>query len=151
MNTLRTCSKGLSRRKSWSRFTCRPLQGTLTPTSATWSEKWEGPRSSSLSTPRGSHDITRAPICHLPLPHLAAARQWILVPQTHTPNLMERGYNDITVRGLDISHTSACNHAGPGNSSRPSLHSNKEAIPMTRESMLCMGCPLQKCGTFSRI
>ena len=39
----------------------------------------------------------------------------------------------------------------PGNNSRPSLHSNKEAILMMRESMLCAGCPLQRCGTSSRI
>ena len=86
-----------------------------------------------------------------PLPHLAAAHQWTLVPQTHAPNLVERGFSATIVRGLVISHTSAHSHADPSNNNRPGLHSNKEAIPMMRESMLCTGCPLQKCRTFSKI
>ena len=150
MSMLETCSKGQSRGKSWSRCTCRLLPEICTLISATRYATWEGPRSSSLSILRGPHDTSRAPIHHL-LPHLAAACQWTSAPQTHAPNLVGRGYNATTVRGLAISHVSAHSHASPGNNSRPSLHSNKEAIPMTRESMLCVGCPLQKCGTFSRI
>ena len=151
MSTLGTCSKEQSCGKSWSRCTCRLSPGTCTLISATRYATWEGPRSSSLSTLRGPHDTSRAPICHLPLPHLAAACQWTLAPQTCAPNLMGRGYSATTVRGSATSHVSAHSHAGPGNNSRPGLHSNKEAIPMTKESMLCAGCPLQKCGTSSRI
>ena len=150
MSTLVTCSKEQSRRKSWNRCTCRKLQGTHTSTSATQSVTWEEPRSSSLSTPRGPHNTSRAPIHHH-LPHLAVARQWTLVPQTHTPNLKERGFSATIAKGLATLHMSALSHADPGNNSRPGLHSNKEAILTTRESMLCTGCPLQKCRTFSRI
>ena len=147
---LRTCLKGQSHKESWSRCTCRQLPGICTSISVTRYVTWEGPRSSSSSTPRGPHVITRAPIRHL-LPPLAVARQWTSAPQTHTPNLVGRGYNATTVRGLAISHVSAHSHASPGNSSRPGLHSNKEAIPTMKESMLCTGCPLQKCRTFSRV
>ena len=146
----RICLKEQSHRTSWSRFTCKQLQGTRTLISATQSATWGGPRSSSSLTPRDPHNITRGPTCH-PLPHLAAACRWTLVPQTHTPNLVGRGFNATTVRGLVISHANAHSHTGPSNNSRPSLHSNKEAILMTRESMLCTGCPLQKCRTSSRI
>ena len=140
----------LKRAVSWNRCTCRLSPEICTLVSANQYATWEGSRSSSLSTLRGPHDTSRAPIRH-PLPLLAAACQWILVPQTHAPNLMERGFNATTVRGLAISHMSAHSHADPGNNSRPSLHSNKEAILTTKGSMLCAGCPLQKCGTFSRI
>ena len=146
MSTPRTCLNEQSHRKSWSRCTCRLSLEICTLISATW----EGPRSSSLSTPRGPHSTSRAPICH-PLLHLAAAHQWTSGPQTHAPNLVGRGYSAITAKSLAISHESAHSHTSPGNNSRPGLHSNKEAIPMTKESMLCMECPLQKCGTFSRI
>ena len=100
---------------------------------------------------RGPLITSRAPICHHPLPHLAAACQWTSAPQTHTPNLVGGGYNAIIVRGSAISHVSAHSHADPGNNSKPGPHSIKEATLMTKESMLCVGCPLQKCGTFSRI
>ena len=151
MSTPRICSKEQSRGKSWSRCTCRLSTEIHTLISATRYMTWEGPRSSSLSILRGPHNTSRAPICHLPLPHLAAACQWTSVPQTHAPNLVGRGYSATTVRGLAISHMSAHSHASPSNNSRPSLHSNKEAILTMRESMLCVGCPLQKCRTFSRI
>ena len=151
MNMLETYSQEWSCRKSWSRFTCMRSPGIHTLISVTQSEKWEGPRNSSLSILRGPPDTTRAPICHLPLLHLAAACQWILVPQTHALNLVGRGYNAIIVRGLVILHVSAHSHTDPSNNSRPSLHSIKEAIPMMKESMLCAECPLQKCRTFSRI
>ena len=150
MSTPGTCLKEQSHEKSWNRPTCRQSQGTHTLTFATQYATWEGPRSSSSSTPREPHDTTKAPICH-PCLHLAVAHQWILVPQTCTPNLMGRGFSATIVRGLVISHMSAHSHTNPGNNSRPSLHSNKEAILMMRESMLCVGCPLQKCRTFSRI
>ena len=132
MSTLMTCLKEQSCEKSWSRSTCRQLQGTHTLISATWSVTWEGPRSSLSSTPKDPHVITRGPICH-PLPLLAAVCQWILVPQTHAPNLVGRGYNATTAKGLATWHMSAHSHAGPGNNSRPGLHSNKEAILMMRE------------------
>ena len=133
MSTLETCSKEQSRRKSWSRCTCRLSPGTHTLTSATWYVIWEGPRSSSLSTPRGPPATSRAPIHHPPLPLLAAACQWISAPQTCAPNLVGRGYNATTAKGLATLHASAHSHASPGNNSRPGLHSNKEAIPMTKE------------------
>ena len=79
------------------------------------------------------------------------AHKWILALQTCAPNLVGRGYNATTAKGLATLHMSAHSHAGPGNNSRPSLHSNKEAILTMKESMLCVGCPLQKCRTFSRI
>ena len=151
MSMLETCLKEQSHGKSWSRCTCRLSPGTSTLISVTRYTTWEGPRSSSLSILRGPHNTSRAPIRHLPLLHLAVACQWTLAPQTHAPNLVGRGYNATTVRDLAILHVSAHSHAGPGNNSRPGLHSNKEAILMTRESMLCAGCPLQKCRTFSRI
>ena len=151
MTMPKTCSKEQSPRKSWSRCTCRLVTGVLMLNSVSQYVRWEEHRSSSSSTPKDPHGTTRGPIHHHPLPHLAAARQWILVPQTHAPNLMERGYNATIAKGLAISHVSAHSHAGPGNNSRPSLHSNKEAILMTKESMLCTGCPLQKCRTFSKI
>ena len=146
-----TCSKEPSRRKSWSRCTSRLSPGTRTLISAIRYTTWEGPRSSSSSIPRGPLVTSRAPIHHHPLPHLAVACQWTSAPQTHAPNLMGGGYNAIIVRDSAISHVSAHSHADPGNNSKPSPHSIKEAIPMTKESMLCVGCPLQKCGTFSRI
>ena len=90
-------------------------------------------RSSSLSTPRGPHNISRAPIHHHPLLHLAVACQWISALQTRTPNLVGRGYNAIIAKGLATSHESAHSHAGPGNNSRPGPHSIKEAIPMMKE------------------
>ena len=151
MSTPGTCSKEQSRGKSWSRCTCRLLPGTRTLISVIRYATWEGSRSSSLSILRGPHNTSRAPICHLPLLHLAAACQWTSALQTHTPNLVGGGYNAIIVKGSAISHVSAHSHASPGNNSRPSLHSNKEAIPTMKESMLCAGCPLQKCGTFSKI
>ena len=151
MNTPRTCSKEPSHGKFWSRCTSRLSPGTCTLISAIRYATWEGPRSSSLSILRGPLITSRAPIHHHPLPHLAAARQWTLATQTHAPNLMGGGYNAIIVRGLAISHVSAHSHADPGNNSKPGPHSIKEAILMTKESMLCTGCPLQKCGTFSRI
>ena len=150
MSTLETCSKEPSCGKSWSRCTYRLSPEIRTSISATQYVTWEGPRSSSLSTLRGPLATSRAPIHHHPRPHLAAARQWTSVPQTHAPNLAGRGYNAITVRGSAISHASAHSHAVPGNS-KPGPHSTKEAIPTTRESMLCAGCPLQKCRTFSKI
>ena len=58
---------------------------------------------------------------------------------------------ELGARLYDVRGGSAHSHAGPGNNSRPSLHSNKEAILTMKESMLCVGCPLQKCRTFSRI
>ena len=149
MSTPGTFSKEQSRRTSWNRSTYRRSLGTRTLISVTWSETWEGPRSSSSSIPKDPHVTTRGPIRH-PLPLLAAAHQWTSAPQTHTPNLMGRGYSATIAKGLAILHVSAHSHTGPSNSSRPGLHSNKEAIPMTKESMLCVGCPLQKCGTFSK-
>ena len=145
-----TCSKERSPRKFWSKCTCRLVTGALMPNSVSQCTRWEGHRSSSSSTPKDPHGTTRGPTHHHPLPHLAAAHQWILVPQTHTPNLVGRGYNATTAKGLAISHVSAHSHTGPGSNSRPGLHSNKEAIPMMKGSMLCVGCPLQKCGTFLR-
>ena len=150
MSTLETCSKEPSCGKSWSRCTYRLSPEIRTLISASQYMTWEGPRSSSSSIPRDPHAITRGPIHH-PLPLLAAAHQWISVPQTCAPNLVGRGYNATTAKGLATLHVSARSHASPGNNSRPGLHSNKEAIPMTKESMLCAGCPLQKCRTFSRI
>ena len=146
-----TCSKEPSRRKSWSRCTSRLSPGTHTLISAIRYTTWEGPRSSSSSIPRGPLVTSRAPIRHHPLLHLAVARQWTSALQTHAPNLMGGGYNAITVRDSAISHMSAHSHADPGNNSKPGPHSIKEAIPTTRELMLCVGCPLQKCRTFSRI
>ena len=151
MSTPGTCSKEPSSGKFWSRCTSRPSPGTRTLISAIRYVTWEGPRSSSLSIPRGPLVTSRAPIRHHPLLHLAAARQWTSALQTHAPNLMGRGYNAIIVRGSVISHVSAHSHASPGNISKPGPHSNKEAIPTMKESTLCEGCPLQKCGTFSRI
>ena len=151
MSTPETCSKEPSRRKSWSRCTSRLSPGTRTLISAIRYATWEGPRSSSLSILRGPLVTSTAPIRHHPLPHLAAACQWTSAPQTHAPNLVGGGYNAIIVRGSVISHMSAHSHAEPGNNSKPSPHSIKEAILTTKESMLCAGCPLQKCGTFSRI
>ncbi|KIM54161.1 hypothetical protein SCLCIDRAFT_1154903 [Scleroderma citrinum Foug A] len=109
-------------RKSWSRCTCRLSPGIRTLISVIRYATWEGPRSSSLSILRGPHDTSRALICHLPLPHLAAVHQWTSAPQTHAPNLVRRGYNATTVRGLAISHVSAHSHASPGNNSRPGVH-----------------------------
>ena len=151
MSTPGTCSKEPSHGKFWSRCTSRLLPGICTLISATRYATWEGPRSSSLSILRGPLSTSRAPIRHHPLPHLAAVHQWTSAPQTHAPNLMGGGYNAIIVRGSVISHESAHSHAGPGSISKPGPHSNKEAIPMTRESTLCTGCPLQKCRTFSKI
>ena len=151
MSTPGTCSKGPSRGKFWNRCISRPSPGIRTLTSATRYVTWEGPRSSSLSTLRGPLATSRAPIHHHPRPHLAAAHQWTSVPQAHTPNLTGRGYNAITVKGSVTSHVSAHSHAAPGNNSKPGPYSTKEAIPMTKELMLCAGCPLQKCGTFSKI
>ena len=151
MSTPGTCSKEPSKGKSWSRCTSRLSLGTHTLISAIWCTTWEGPRSSSSSIPRGPLVTSRAPIRHHPLQHLAAAHQWTSVPQTHTPNLMGGGYNAIIVRDSAISHVSAHSHADPGNNSKPGPHSIKEAILTMKESMLCTGCPLQKCGTFSRI
>ena len=145
------CSKEPSREKFWSRCTSRLSPGIHTLISAIRYATWEGPRSSSLSILRGPLVISRAPIHHHPLLHLAAAHQWTSVPQTPTPNLVGGGYNAIIVRGSVISHVSAHSHAVPGNNSKPGPHSIKEAIPTTKELMLCVGCPLQKCGTFSRI
>ena len=133
MSMLETCLKELSRGKSWSRFTCRPLQEIRISTSATWSATWEGPKSFSLSIHKGPHDITRDHICHRPLLHLAAAHQWIGVPQIHAPNLVGRGCSATIAKGLVILHMSAHSHTNPGNSSRPGLHSIKEAIPMMKE------------------
>ena len=127
-----TCSKEQSHGKSWSRCTCRLSPGTRTLTSAIRCAIWEGPRSSSLSIPRGPPATSRAPICHPPLPLLAAVRQWISALQTRAPNLVGRGYNATTAKGLATLHMSAHSHAGPSNNSRPSLHSNKEAIPTTK-------------------
>ena len=107
--------------------------------------------SSSLSICQGPHDIIRAFIHHCPLLHLAVAHQWTLVVQTCTPNLVGRGFSATTTKGLPISHMSAPSHANHGNNSRPDLHSNKEAVLVMKESMLCMGCPLQKCETVSKI
>ena len=132
MSMLETCSKELSRGKSWSRCIYRLSPEICTLISASRYMTWEGPRSSSSSIPRDPHTITRGPICH-PLPLLAAACQWISALQTRAPNLVERGYNATTAKGLATSHMSAHSHAGPSNNSRPGLHSNKEAIPMTRE------------------
>ena len=151
MSTPGTCLKEPSRGKFWSKCTSRPLPGTRTLISAIRYVTWEGPRSSSLSILRGPLVISRAPIRHHPLPHLAAAHQWTSALQTPAPNLVGGGHNAIIVRGSVISHVSAHSHAVPGNNSKPGPHSNKEAIPMTRESTLCVGCPLQKCGTFSKI
>ena len=61
---------------------------------------------------------------------------------------LERGFSATIVRGLVTSHMSAHSHVNPSSNSRPSLHSNKEAISVTKESVLCTGCPLQKCRTF---
>ena len=133
MNTPETCSKEQSHGKSWSRCTCKLSPGTCTLISVIRYTTWEGPRSSSLSIPRGPHDTSRAPICHLPLPHLAAVHQWTSAPQTHAPNLVGRGYNATTVRGLAISHVSAHSHTDPSNNSRPGLHSIKEAVPVMKE------------------
>ena len=133
MSTPGTCSKEQSHGKSWSRCTCRLSPGICTLISATWYTIWEGPRSSSSSTPRGPHATSRAPICHLPLSCLAAACQWTLMPQIHAPNLVGRGYNATIAKGLAISHVSAHSHAGPGNNSRPGLHSNKKAILTMKE------------------
>ena len=151
MSTPEICLKERSPRKSWSKCTCRLLTGPLMLTSVSQYTRWEEHRSSSSSTPKDPCGTTRGPICHHPLLHLAAARQWILVLQTHAPDLVERGYNATTAKGLAISHVSAHSHASPSNNSRPSLHSNKEAILMMKESTLCVGCPLQKCRTFSKI
>ena len=151
MSTPETCLKEPSHGKFWSRCTSRPSPGTHTLISVIRYVTWEGPRSSSLSILRGPLVTSRAPICHHPLPHLAGARQWTSALQTHAPNLMGGGYNAIIVRGSVISHVSAHSHADPSNNSKPGPHSIKEAIPTTKESMLCAGCPLQKCGTFSRI
>ena len=145
------CSKEPSRRKFWSRYTSRPSPGIRTSISVIRYVTWEGPRSSSSSIPRGPLVTSRAPIRHHPLPHLAAVRQWTLAPQIRAPNLVGGGYSAIIVRGSVISHASAHSRADPSNNSKPGPHSNKEAIPTTRELMLCVGCPLQKCGTFSRI
>ena len=128
MSTPGTCLKEQSRRKSWSRCTCRLLPGTRTSISVTQYVTWEGPRSSSLSTPRGPLNTSRAPIRHHPLPHLAVAHQWILVSQTCAPNLMGRGYNATIAKGLAISHASAHSHADPSNNSRPGPHSIKEVL-----------------------
>ena len=132
-STLETCSKEPSHRKSWSRCIYRLLPEIRTLISASRYATWQGPRSSSLSILRGPLFTSRAPICHHPLPHLAAACQWISAPQTHAPNLMGRGYSAIIAKGLAISHVSAHSHAGPGNNSKPGPHSIKEAIPMMRE------------------
>ena len=147
--TPETCSKEQSPEKSWSRCTCRLATGALMVTSVSQYARWEGYRSSFSSTPKNPRGTTRGPIQHHPLLHLAAAHQWTLVPQMHSPNLMGRGYNATIIRALTISQVSAHSHTSPSNHSRPGLHSNKEAIPMMRESMLCAGCPLQKYGTFS--
>ena len=133
MSTPETCLKERSHEKSWSRCTCRLSPGTRTLISAIQYATWEGPRSSSLSTPRSPHNTSRAPIRHHPLPHPAVACQWISVLQIHAPNLVGRGYNAIIAKGLAILHASAHSHANPGNNSRPGLHSIKEAIPMMRE------------------
>ena len=133
MSTPGTCSKEPSRGKFWSRCISRPSPGIRTSISVIRYATWEGPRSSSLSTPRGPLVISRAPIRHHPLLHLVAVHQWILAPQTHAPNLMGRGCNAIIAKGLAISHASAHSHANPGNNSKPSPHSIKEAIPMMRE------------------
>ena len=151
MSTPGTCLKEQSHGKSWSRCTCRLSPGTHTLISVIQYATWEGPRSSSLSILRGPLITSRAPIHHHPLLHLAAAHQWISALQTHAPNLVGGGYNAIIVKGSAILHVSAHSHASPSNNSRPALHSNKEAILTTKESMLCTGCPLQKCGTFSKI
>ena len=58
---------------------------------------------------------------------------WSGVKSHFTPNLVGRGYIATTAKGLAILHVSAHSHTDPGNSSRPGLHSNKEAIPMMRE------------------
>ena len=132
MSTLETCLKEQSRGRSWSRCICRLSPEIHTLISVTWSTTREGPRNSSSSTPKDPHDTTRGPICH-PLLLPAAVCQWILVLQTHAPNLVGRGYSATIAKGLVISHVSAHSHNSPSNNSRPSLHSNKEAILMMKE------------------
>ena len=133
MSMPRICLKEQSPERSWNRCTCKLVTGALMVTSVSQSTRWEEHRSSSSSTFKDPRSTTRGPIHHHPLPHLAAACQWTLVPQTHTPNLVGRGYSATIVRGLAISHVSAHSHTGPSNNSRPSLHSIKEAILMMKE------------------
>ena len=120
-----TYLKEQSHGKSWSRCTCRLSPEICTLISVTQFTTWEGPRSSLLSTLKGPHVITRGPI-RCPLPLLAAVCQWISVPQIHAPNLVGRGYNATTAKGLATSHVSAHSHAGPGNNRSEERRVGKE-------------------------